>query len=61
MLLVIQEQQQQISVPAKVHGLCLVFFVFFFPCCFTSTETMRLIRDGEPSTATLDFHTAPEL
>ena len=25
-------------------------------CCFTSTETLRLIRDGH-----LDFHTAPEL
>ena len=37
------------SVPAKVHSLYLVcLFVFFFPCCFTSTETMRLIRDGHP-------------
>ena len=24
-------------------------------CCFTSTETMRLIRDGEPRTATSTF------
>ena len=23
-----------------------------FQCCFTSTETIRLIRDGEPRTAT---------
>ena len=31
-------------------------------CCFTSTETVRTIRDGiEPRTATSDFHTAPEL
>ena len=36
-------------------------------CCFTSTETIRTVRDGEPKTATatsnghLDFHTAPEL
>ena len=28
----------------------------FVQCCFTSTETIRLIRDGEPRTAT-----APEL
>ena len=27
-----------------------------FQCCFTSTDTIRLIRDGQ-----LDFHTAPEL
>ena len=24
-------------------------------CCFTSTETARLIRDGEPRTATSTF------
>ena len=31
-------------------------------CCFTSTETIRTIRDGEASTyGHLDFHTAPEL
>ena len=29
--------------------------VFFFRCCFTSTETIRLIRDGEPRTATSTF------
>ena len=26
-----------------------------FECCFTSTETIRLIRDGEPRTATSTF------
>ena len=32
------------------------------PCCFTSTETIRLIRDGELRMATsVDFHTTPEL
>ena len=30
-------------------------------CCFTSKEIVRTIRDGEPRTAILDFHTAPEL
>ena len=30
-------------------GLCSV------QCCFTSTETIRLIRDGEPRTATSSF------
>ena len=30
-------------------------------CCFTSTKTVRLIRDREPSTATSSFCTAPEL
>ena len=30
-------------------------------CCFTTTETLLTIRDGEPMTATsTDFHTAPE-
>ena len=24
-------------------------------CCFTSTETIRLIRDGDPRTATSTF------
>ena len=27
----------------------------FFKCCFTSTETIRTTRDGEPSTATSTF------
>ena len=28
---------------------------FLIHCCFTSTETMRLIRDGEPRMATSTF------
>ena len=28
---------------------------FFLKCCFTSTETMRTIRDGEPRAATSTF------
>ena len=32
----------------------------FFKCCFTSKETVRTIRDGEPRTSTSAF-TAPEL
>ena len=28
------------------------FFFFFFKSCFTSTETARTIRDGEPRTST---------
>ena len=30
-------------------------------CCFTSTETIRTIRDGEPRTGHLHLYTAPEL
>ena len=30
-------------------------------CCFTSTETVRLIRDGGAQDGHLDFHAAPEL
>ena len=29
--------------------------LFRFQCCFTSIETIRLIRDGEPRTATSNF------
>ena len=29
--------------------------LFSFQCCFTFTETVRLIRDGEPRTATSTF------
>ena len=29
-------------------------------CCFTSTETIRTIRDGGAQDVHLDFHTAPE-
>ena len=29
--------------------------VLFFKCCFTYTETIRHIRDGEPGTATSTF------
>ena len=32
--------------------------LFLFKCCFTSTETVRTIRDQDGH---LDFHTAPEL
>ena len=28
---------------------------FFFKRCFTSTETIRTVRDGEPKTATSTF------
>ena len=36
--------------------------VAFVQCCFTSTETVRTIRDGEPRTFTSTFtDTAPEL
>ena len=33
--------------------LCVI--VGFFQCCFTSTETTRTIRDGEPRTAISSF------
>ena len=34
-----------------VTPLCVSCF-FFFKRCFTSTETIRIIRDGKPGTAT---------
>ena len=37
------------------------FSVVQVQCCFTSTETIRTTRDGEPRIIHLDFHTAPEL
>ena len=33
----------------------------FLSCCFTSTETIKLNRDGGAQDGHLDFHTAPEL
>ena len=33
----------------------LAFTSTYVQCCFTSTETIRLIRDGEPRTATSTF------
>ena len=35
--------------PFLIIGLCSVH------CCFTSTETTRIIRDGEPRTVTSTF------
>ena len=35
--------------------------VLFVQCCFTFTETIRTIRDGEPRMSTSHFHTAREL
>ena len=33
----------------------------FVQCCFTSTETVRTIRDREAQDVHLDFHSAHEL
>ena len=30
-------------------------YVFQVQCCFTSTETIRTVRDGEPNPATSNF------
>ena len=38
-----------------------VFPISAFQCCFTSTETTRLIMDGGALDGHIDFHTAPEL
>ena len=38
-----------------VMGVKLAAATDFFQCCFTSTETIRTIRDGEPRTATSIF------
>ena len=32
-----------------------IFFFLFIKCCFTSTDTLKTIRDGEPRTATSTF------
>ena len=34
--------------------------LFFFKCCFTSTETAGTISDGGAQEGHLHFHTAPE-
>ena len=39
----------------SVQGILTRFFFFFFKCCCTSTKTIRLNWDGEPSTATSTF------
>ena len=36
-------------------------YSYFVQCCFTSSETVRFIRDGGAHDGHLDFHTAPEL
>ena len=36
-------------------------FLVQVQCCFTSTETIRSIRDGWAQDGHADFHTAPEL
>ena len=38
-----------------VCSLCLTWCSDQVQCCFTSTETMRSVRDGEPRTAILTF------
>ena len=40
--------------PRLSHSSCALIFLHrsFVQCCFTSTETMRSIRDGMPRTAT---------
>ena len=45
--------------PAWSFGNCSTRFSV--QCCFTPTETIRLIMDGESRSGCLDFHTAPEL
>ena len=41
-------------------GMGVLREAFQVQCCLTSTETLRIIRDGEPRTATSTFK-APEL
>ena len=45
---------------ADIFGTNCDQCVCMVQCCFTSTETVRTIMDGEPRTATWTF-TVPEL
>ena len=42
--------ERQPRLPHSPRALKTVVVFFFFQCCLTSTETTRLIRDGEPRT-----------
>ena len=46
---------QRASVNLKSYDHKFGIICFSFQCCFASTETIRLIRDGEPRTATYAF------
>ena len=45
-----EETQAYVVCPTPLCG-----FLLLFQCCLTSTDTMRLIRDGEPRTAASTF------
>ena len=40
---------------ARLETVSVLVSTFLIHCCFTSTETMRFTRDGEPRTATSTF------
>ena len=50
---------KQDNLPLQGHwgktDAAVVVVVVVVECCFTSTETIRLIRDGSPRTATSIF------
>ena len=46
-------RHQHASQAGPPHPTALI--TFFFACCFTSTETVRTIRVGEPRTPTSTF------
>ena len=41
--------------PGRPPRLSYWFWALFVQCCFTSTETVRTFRDGEPRTSTSTF------
>ena len=56
--------------PMNTHDACQIpvnkgtdnnatYTFIFFKCCFTPTETVRTIRDGEPRTSTSSFTQLP--
>ena len=47
--------------PRLSHSSWTMSMSSSFQCCFTSTETVRTVRDVEPRTATSSLYTAPEL
>ena len=49
-----------VGCPVDILGTNCDQCVSMVQCCFTSTETIRLVRTGVQD-GHLDFHTAPEL
>ena len=57
------DHESELTLSARLQFIAVILFpqeTVRVQCCFTSTETIRLIRDGKPRTATSTFtDTAP--